>query len=252
MSDFSVSMPKGTPLGGQSVTLSGAAFGATAGIVTVEGRSAEIVSWTASAVTIKTPARRTAEGHIIVGDDDVAVLVTISGGGTLSGVFHYNATRLDLALMQVRNRIAQISVDQGDYYSIGPAQVASMQEYHADSGAAWPQGEVYCTRIDYNQDGQDQPYGRYTGLAACVAQFSMPLDERDDWDSQLRWLQADLFRAIMKCRQFDQIANDYAVGSMYPGKITGPQGGAMASVAVEFVIHFSTSNTNFNSITEGD
>ena len=251
MADFTLSIASGSPLGGQSITLTGAAFGAVAGSVTVDGRAATVTAWGASSVTIKTPARKT-NSLLVVNDDPVQIVVTLSGGSTLSAPYLYNCTRLDLALRAVRAQIAQIHVDRGDYFTIGPSQIESFQAFQDDTGDQWPQGQVYAMPTNYAEDGQDQPYGFYTGTTRCAAQFTLLLDEADDWDTVLRWLCADLFRAIMLTRQTDSIANNYAVSTMYPGKIQGPQNGAMACATVEFDIELRTRNTNLNSVTAGD
>lgn len=250
MGSCTLSKTKGTPLGGQTVIITGLA-GLDLEIepsVLVDGRAATVTEWTATSATITTPARRN-DGALVVGDDDVVLSVN---AGAWTATYHYNSTRLDLALIAVRQQIAQISVERGDYYTIGPAQIGSFQVFQTDSGAAWPQGLVYAMPTDYSEDGQDSPHGFYTGKTHCVAQFALPLGEEDDWDTQLRWLQADLFRAIMLTRESDAIANTYNVTTMFPGKVQGPKAGALAVATVEFDIELRTRNTNQNSVTTGD
>lgn len=247
MADLTLNRTSGTPLGGQSITAIGAMGLVALPTVTVEGRAAAVTAWASGSVTFTTPPRMD-DGLLVVNDNDIAVLVN----GTHAGIYRYNCTRLDLALNAVRAQIAQISVDRGDYYTITASQIAHFQTFQTDTGAEWPQGIVYAMPTDYGPDGQDSPYGFYTGKTHCVAQFAMPLDEQEDWDTRLRWLMADLFRAIMLTREHDSVANSYNVTTMFPGKVQGPKAGALACATVEFDIDLRTRNTNQNSVTTGD
>lgn len=247
MAELTLDKIKGSPLGGMTVTATGAMALAALPVVTVDGRPATVTAWASGSVSFKTPARST-DGMMVIGDDDVDVLVN----GTHHATYHYNCTRLDLLLHGVRAEIAQISAERGDYYTIGASQIDSFQSMQTDSGFDWPQGQVFAMPTEYSESGQDSPHGFYTGKTHCVAQFMLPLGEEDDWDTLLRWLQADLFRAIMLYREHDSIGNNLAVTNMFPGRAQNKEAGAFGVATVEFDVELKTRNTNQNSVTTGD
>lgn len=246
---ISLSIAHGTPLGGQHVTITGTGFGSVEGAVTIEGRVCDVTSWADTLIDIVTPARRT-DGLLVVGSDDVAVVVTPDAGPAQSGTYHYNSTRWDLVLQSIREYVAQISVDRGDYYTIGSAQVEGIRREQYDTGEAWPQVIVYGMPIDYTDP--DSPNGFDTGRMKCVAQAIIPLGDVKDWDPELRFLCADLYRAIRLRRRDDKIAKDIVVTSVYPGRVEGEQSGSKGVATVEFTVTLKHVNTNMNSATQGE
>jgi hypothetical protein len=249
---ISLSIAQGSPFGGQAVTITGTGFGATAGSVTFDGRTATPVSWSATSVVVKTPARAI-DGVLVVGSDDVVVTLTPAVGAPQTGTYHYNATRWDLILHNIKTAIAQISVDRGDYFTIGPSQILGLKLGGPDdTGEAYPQGAVYRSMIEYSDDGRDSPYGFDTGVMTCVAQFVIPLGDPRDWDFAMGALGADLYRAIRLARNSDGIGLDIAVKRVYPGPAEGPMDGALGSASVEFDVNLKHINTNMNSNTQGE
>ena len=248
---LSLSISNGTPMGGQTVTITGASFGATAGTVTFEGRAAAVVTWSDTSVVVTTPERSTG-GAFVLNMDPVAVVLTPLVGSPQSGTYTYNCTRWDLILNKVRDILAQISVQRGDYYTIGASQILGLKLGGPDdTGEAFPQGAVYRSAIDYG-DGQDTPMGFNTGTMACVAQFVIPLGDPVNWDFQLGALGADIYRALRLARQQDLYGLDIAVKRVYPGPAEGTQNGARGSASVEFDITLKHINTNMNSNTQGE
>jgi hypothetical protein len=251
MADLTLSIANGTPLGGQPVTITGA-WSATPGAVTIDGRAATVTSWLANSVDILTPARRTVDNALIVGSDDVAVVLTPSVGAPLVGTYHYNATRLDLMLQYVRGYIGQISTARGDYYTITPAQITPIQrDQSSDTGADWPQALVYAMPTVYGEDREDFS-GRYYGKTHCVAQAVLPLGQIVDWDAELRMLTADIFRAVMLARKSDPYGLNIAVTSTFPGRFTDEKEGAFGVATVEFDLELSHIATNMNTNTQGE
>lgn len=251
MADLVVSLDNGTPLGGQRVTITGA-FSAVEGSVTIEGRAATVVSWVAGSAVVETPARRNAQGELVIGTDSVAVVLTPESGPALTGSFRYNSTRLDMMLAFVRGHIAQISKERGDYYTIGAGQILSFQrDQAADTGEAWPQAIVYAQPTVYGEDRENFS-GRYYGMTHCVAQAVVPLSQLQDADAELRFLCADLFRAIMLARKEDPYGLNIAVTSTFPGRSSDTNDGALGVATVEFDLHLSHIATNMNSNTEGE
>lgn len=251
MADLTLSIAHGTPLGGQRVTITGA-FSAEPGVVSIEGRAATVVTWAAGSVVIETPARRDSGGLLVIGSDDVVVVLTPATGPALTGTYHYNSTRLDLMLAYIRGHVAQISKDRGDYYTITASQVQSVQrDQSSDTGAEWPQALVYAQPTMYGDDRENFS-GKYYGTTHCVVQAVMPMDAIQDWDAELRFLCADLFRAVMLARKSDPYGLNIAVTSVFPGRFTDSQDGALGVATVEFDVHLSHIATNMNSDTEGE
>lgn len=256
MADLTLSIAQGTPFGGQTITITGTGFGATQGMgtVTLEGRAATVTAWSATSVTVTTP-RRDVDGVVVVGSDDVAVVLTPSVGPAQTGTYHYNATRWDLVLQWVRSRVAEISVQRGDYYTIGPDQVANLKRSQEDTGAEWPQVIVAGGEISYQGGdgiGPDQPYGFDTGRMTCVAQAMIPLGDVQEWDAALRFLCADLYRAVRLARKNDPLGITIDVNKVYPDKFDGEQDGTFGVAIVEFDVTLKHINTNMNTSTQGE
>jgi hypothetical protein len=203
-------------------------------------------------VVVKTPARAV-DGVTVVGSDDVAVVLTPAVGAAQTGSYHYNSTRWDAILAWVRLAISQISVERGDYFTIGPQQIAGLKMGGPDdTGELYPQGQVYRSMIEYSDDGRDSPVGFDTGTMTCVAQFVIPLGDPRTWDFALGALGADLYRAIRLARKNDGTGLDIAVKRVYPGPAEGQNDGAMGSASVEFDVTLKHINTNMNSNTQGE
>lgn len=256
MADLTLSVTQGTPFGGQTITITGTGFEAIQGIgsVTFDGRLAVIGAWSDTSVTVTTPARMN-NGFLVVGSDDVAVVLTTNGGATKTGIYHYNATRWDLILQWVRSSVAEISVQRGDYYTIGTDQVANLKRAQEDTGSEWPQVIVSGGEISYQGGesvGADTPYGFDTGRMTCIAQAMIPLGEVQDWDPSLRFLCADLYRAIRLARKNDSRGISIDVNRVYPDKFDGEQGGAFGVAVVEFDVTLKHTNTNMNTSTQGE
>lgn len=246
---ISLSISRGTPFGGQTITISGVV--GAAGTVDIDGRAATVVSWTGGTVVIKTPARAV-DGILVINDTPSVLTVTPDVGAPQTASYLYNCTRWDLILADVKRAISQIHVDRGDYFTIGPQQILGLKMGGPDdTGEADPQGAVYRSMIDYG-DGNDSPAGFNTGTMSCVAQFVLPLGAIENWDFTMGALGADLYRAIRLARQSDGRGLDIAVKRVYPGPAEGQQDGARGSASVEFDLRLKHINTNMNSNTQGE
>jgi len=252
---LSLSISNGTPFGGQTVTITGSGFGASAGGVTFESRAADVVSWSAGSVVVKTP-RRSTGGRLTIDPTPVAVVLTPAVGAPDSGAYVYNCTRWDRILAHVRAYLAQIHVDRGDYFTIGESQILGLKMGGPDdTGAPMPQGAVYRSMIDYTDTataGLDKPHGFATGTMKCVAQFVCDLGDLADWDFTLGALGADVWRALRLARQADPYGIDIRPVRVYPGPAEGQEDGARGSVSVEFDIELKHITTNMNSNTQGE
>lgn len=249
-----LSMYSGTPLGGQPLTISGLPAGLSATDVLIEAREATITSQLSGSVSLLTPPRTDSDGNVVTIASFVDVAVTMSDASviTLPAVYGYNVTRWDLALQALRTKIATISKASGYNYDITPSQIYNYQvDQNSSTGASYPQVIVYGGPIQYNE-GQDSPYGFYTGTMHTYVQAVIPLSNKPNWDTELRLLQADLFRAVMLTRKSDSIALNYAVTSSYPGKVTDPSNGALGVATIEVDIELKHIATNMNSVTEGE
>lgn len=251
--NITISPNNGTVLGGQTVTITGEGFGTTAGTVTLEGRACVIVSWADAEIVIKTPKRLT-NSRVTVTSEDVSLVVTLpENADTGMAAYSYHVTLLDLALNRVRDFIAAIdpSVDPNYNYKITASQILNYQRDVAPAGSTYPQVLVYAAPTDYG-NGQDSPYGFYTGTTHCIAQASVKLSQFSNWDVETRLLAADLCRAIMLCRNSDPYGLNYAITRAYPGRATDPEAGADGIVTVEFDLTLKHIATNWNTRTEGE
>lgn len=242
---------KGTPIGGQVVTATGA-WTATTGTVTVDGRTASVASFAAGSVTFTVPGHRDGSGNLVSGGGTVAVVVSPTAQGTYTGTYTYTATLAEKAFDAVRSRVAQRTKAGGDFYDIGAHQVQSFKkDQTADTGAAWPQVIVFQATTDYS-GGQDDTYGFFTGRIQGTAQAAIPLGEMEDWNLELNWLVADLFRSVMLARldMQNSIANDVRVDSTYIGQVTDPQAGAIGVAVVEFTVELKHVHNDMTTNTE--
>lgn len=250
----SLSIDHGTPIGGQALSVYGLSASLSGVNVSIEGRNATIVSQTPGVINVFTPPRIDSNGTIIdvVSSADVVLTMSDSSVVTLSSAYTYYVTRWDLALQALRTGIANISKASGYNYDITADQIYNYQiDQSSSSGAAYPQVVVYGGPIRYSE-GQDSPYGFYTGIMHAFVQAVIPLSNKPNWDLELRLLQADLFRSVMLVRKSDAIALNYAVTDSYPGKVTDPAAGALGVATVEVDIELKHIATNMNSVTEGE
>jgi tellurite resistance-related uncharacterized protein len=258
---LALSTAKGSLLGGQPITLTGDAFGATAGTVTIEGRACEVVSWSAGSIQILTPPRLTA-GLLVLevtlddnGDiapiHDALVVTLADAVTTFSADYTYLVTRWDIALQGVRAVLATISLAAGDNYDIGPDQIRDYQigEDGSSRGGSFPQLTVYGGTIDYTFP--DQPYEHDTGEMVFIVAAVTPVSHPENWDAELRALGRDLAAKIRRARLSSKVAHQIAVTSINPqakpkdGQVTG----AMGTVVVEGKIHLEHLSIDMNTNT---
>ena len=115
----SIAPSKGSPAGGQEVTVTGAWTG-TSGTVTIGGAEASATIIAGSA-TFVTPAHRGVDGAL-AGGGDVEIIVTVAGVD-YSGTYTYKSTLIERFLDKVRARVAAISAQNGDFYTFSASQV---------------------------------------------------------------------------------------------------------------------------------
>lgn len=239
--------------GGYPLILTGEAFGATQGAVTIEGRACEIVSWSNSTVVVTLPPRIT-NGRRVCTEADAPVVATKSGGGSFTATFRYRVSILTLALNQIREKIALIdpATDPVYNFKITAAQIINFhRDVGEESGAPFPHVMVYAADTDYSA-GQNEPYGFYTGRTPCVITATTSLSEPCNWDEETRALGADLCRALQQVAKVDANGLEIVIDRVSPGQETVPEIGTLGSVVVEFTVAWKHIDTNMNSITEGE
>lgn len=239
--------------GGVEITLTGEAFGAVEGSVTLEGRACEVVSWSNSQVVFLAPPRVT-NGRRVCTEAVAPIVVTKDGGGTLSGAYTYRVSILTKVLNLIRERIALIDpqTDPVYNYKVTAQQIINFhRDVGEEAGAPFPHVMVYAADTDYSQ-GQNTPCGFYTGKTPCVATATMTLSEPCNWDEETRAMGADLCRAIQKVAKADPYGLAITIDRVSPGQETVPEYGSLGSVVVEFTVEWKHIDVNMNSITEGE
>lgn len=253
-----LSINHGTPLGGQTLTITGLVIptGFTVSGVSIEGRAATVSQVNTSSVVVVTPVRTNADNSIVdtVSVVDVVVSYSDDTSLTIPASYTYYVTRWDLSLQVIRTAIANISKANGYNYDITASQVYNFQvDQSSSTGASYPQVIVYGGPVKYDEAGQDSPYGFYTGTMHCFVQAVIPLSVITNWDLELRLLQADLFRAVMLARNTDAIALNYGITDAYPGRVNdASSGGALGVATIELDITLKHIMTNMNSVTQGE
>jgi len=246
---------KGSPRGGQTVTITGASFGATAGTVTIGTELATVLSWSDSSVQIKTPANRDASGRLkSAGQSIVSVALTKSGGGTEAGSYTYTGTLLEAALGKVRTRIGAVRIASGDFFDILPAQVEpGKKDGSLDTTAGYPQVRVFPETAGYG-NGQgvgDAAYQHYAGNVPCRCQAEFPIKDHRTWTTEAQWLIADLFRAIRRTQSdIGGIANSIDVDTWEIGQIVYEGAGSNAAVDITFTIQLEHIDNDMTTATE--
>lgn len=252
---ISLSPAKGSPRGGQIVTITGAGFGATAGTVTFGTEPAVVQSWSDTSIQVKTPANRDASGKLLAeGAKAVTVTVTKQGGGTDSGSYTYTGTLLEGALAKVRTRIGAVRIQDGAFFDIFPSQVDSgKKDGSLDTSAPYPQVRIFPESADY-EGGQgvgDAAYQHYAGHVPCRCQAEFPIKDHRTWTTEAQWLIADLFRAIRRAQSdIGGLANEIAVGNWEIGQIVYEGAGSNAAVDIQFTIYLEHIDNNMTTATE--
>lgn len=240
--------------GGFPLTLTGEAFGATEGTVTLEGRACDVVSWSDSQVVVTAPPRIT-NGRRICTEADAAIVATKDGGGTLTGSFRYRVSVLTLVLNQIREKIALIDPATDPVYNF-KVTASQIINFHRDvgeeTGAEFPHVMVYASEPTDYSAGQNTPCGFYTGRTPCVITATTTLSEPCNWDEETRALGADLCRALQKVAKVDAHGCAITIDRVLPGQETVPEYGSLGSVVVEFTVEWKHIDTNMNSVTEGE
>lgn len=235
---------KGTPRGGQVVTITGTDFGATQGTVTVGGASAVVSSWSDASVTFSTPSHRNAAGRMLAnGSTVVSVVVTPTSGPAQTADYTYKGTLLDRALYHVRARLGAVRIAEGAFFDIHPAQVETVKKDGSiDTGAAYPQVLLFQESGSYPE--QEAPaettYGHYRGPVRCRCDAEFPIKDYGTWQQEATWLVADLFRAIQRANNDigDGSAEAIVCGEWEIGQIAYEgQAGPHAGVRLQFTIH---------------
>lgn len=239
--------------GGYPLTLTGEAFGAVAGTVTIEGRACAVVSWTDSTVVVTLPPRIT-NGRRICTDASVSVVATKDGGGSFTASFRYRVSVLTLVLNQIREKIALIDPATDPVYNFkitAPQIINFHRDVGEETGAAFPHVMVYAADTDYSA-GQNEPYGFYTGRTPCVITATTTLSEPCNWDEETRALASDMCRALQLVAKADAHGLAITIDRVEQGQETAPEIGTLGSVVVEFTVEWKHIDTNMNSITEGE
>lgn len=236
---------KGSPFGGQVITITGTGFG-TSGSVKVDGITATPGTWSATSVTVTTPARNTGSGVSFAGGT-VVVLLTAQDLTTATTSYEYQKTRVEMAVDSMAARFAACSVQSGYNFDIGASQVRAMKEdASVSSGVPWPQV------IAYVEDGTtltDEPYDFSKDTTSVIVQAVMPCDNPQTWRNQAMAMISDLRRAGMRDRSNSGTCNTTTVLGWEIGMIVDNAAGALAGASVTFQIEVPSANNDMTTAT---
>jgi len=241
---------KGSPFGGQVVTITGSGFGAS-GTVTVEGRTATIGTWSATSVTATIPQRNDGNGIVWTGTASVAVVLTAQDASTATTTYTYNQTQVERAVDYMASRLGACTVQNGYNFTITPAQVRAMRvDGSIPTGSAWPQ------LIAYIGDGvetlTDEPFDFAKDTIPVIVEAVMPCDNFDSWRNQGLALISDIRRAVMRERSNGGTCNTTTVLGADMGKAQDQAAGSLAWVGVTFSIEVQSIINNMTTNTEFD
>lgn len=192
----------GTPLGGQTVTLTGETFGATQSLpVLVAGVVATVVSWSNSAVVITTPRVPFSTG-----------LTSITWNGN-SAPYTANRPLADRAEEELAQMLAAALVDDGFYFNHdGDKQVKVLRRdpWTDDSSDKYPRSFVCHLLADVEND---EPYGydKDNITIMVIGIVKSDLDDASDLNSLCHFYAADVAKALCTDRGIGGIVNDVRI-----------------------------------------
>ena len=244
-----ISPAKGSPFGGQVVTITGAGFGVS-GSVTIEGRTATVGTWSDTTATVTAPPRMDTDG-MVFGGGPVAVVLTAEDLSTDSTTYEYSATQIEKAVMSMASRLGQCSIQAGYAHDIGPAQVRAMKEDQSvPTGAAWPQVIAYVEDFDTITD---EPYDFVKDTATVVVQAVKPCADPQSWRQEAFLMLSDIRRAVMRERSNGGTCNTTTTTGGGIGKSSDTSAGALSGAQMTFqievpsIINDMTTSTVFDS-----
>lgn len=235
---------RGTPYGGQSITITGSGFGSAQGSVTIEGRPCPIVSWSATSVVFTTPRRMTGDA-MVWGGGVVPLVLTTSGAEQGAGSYEYTATITERAFKQLRDSLASLRVQDGAFFAWSPPQVRpiKLDQLTMDNGAAFPQAIVY--EIDGQPLPDQSPHGFLVSRHNGIMQAVMPLATMDDFDFQLDQLLADLYMGLMLNSSQGGVVISSDITGFDKGRIAGPSDSSMGVASLTFTLEIQTAYNDF-------
>lgn len=192
----------GTPLGGQTVTLTGEAFGASQSLpVLVAGVEAEVVSWSNSAVVITTPRVPFSAGLSAV------------TWNAKSAVYTVNRPLADLAEEELVASLAAATVDDGFYFnhtSAGQVKALRADPWADDSSDAYPRS--FLCHILGNMEN-DEPYGydKNNITIMVVGIVKSGIEGGGDLNSLCHFYAADIAKALCTDRGVGGVVNDVRI-----------------------------------------
>jgi methanogenic corrinoid protein MtbC1 len=244
-----VTPAKGSPFGGQVVTITGTGFGTT-GSVTVEGRTAAHGAWTATSVTITIPERQNGAGTIF-GGATVSVVLTAQDASTASTSYEYAATQVEKAFSSMAVRIGQCTIQGGYFHDIGADQVRTMKEDQSiPTGAGYPQIELFIESIE---TVTDEPYDHNKDTVTLSVYGVKPCVNPQSWNVEALLLDSDLRRAVMRDRGNSGTCNTTTILSSQVGRAMDNAAGALCAIQlvvqieVPSIVNDMTTNTVFDS-----
>lgn len=251
MPDFTVSPSLGSPRGGQVVTLTGTGFGTVLGAVSIDGNAATVTAWTDTSIACTVPGRYNSAGVLQIGKATVSVAVTPSTGPAQSGEYRYNGTLLEETLQRIRTRLGQVRIQDGAFFDIYPDQVdRARTDIALDTGANYPQIEVFAEGIQYGPDRADT-YQHYHGPARAVVQACFPATNPATWTAEADLLLADLFRAVRRTQaDIGGVANSIDVTGAEIGQLVSESGGAMTAVTLTLDIELEHIDNDMTTATD--
>lgn len=248
----SLSISKGSPYGGQLVTITGSGFGSS-GSVKFGTLTATPVSWSATSVQVRTPRRVDASGLVVFTGGTVTVTLTAQDASTATASYEYAKTRVAVAVDAIVSRIKGCTVDKGYFFTIGADQVHTMKEDLAgDTAAAWPQVQVYFEGGNIPEEQHDAPFDFSKDTVPFVVQAAMPCQDPQTWYEEAVMLASDIRRALMIARDNDATSDTTAISDWTVGKISDNAGGGLAVATVQgffivrAIVNDPTSSTTFD------
>lgn len=208
------------------------------------------MSWSATSVVAKIPARTDGAGTIF-GGGSVAVVLTAADASTASTSYEYSSTRIERALASMAARIGSCTVQEGYSFDILPDQVRTMREDSSvDTSAGWPQVLIFADTVE---TVTDEPFDHAKDTVNVIVQAVRPCDDPKTWQIEAFAMLSDIRRAVMNDRSNGGTCNTTTILSAETGRssdnATGAISGATVLIQIEVpsVINDMTTNTVYDS-----
>lgn len=162
--------------------------------ITIEGRAAEIKSKTATEIIASWPKRVTNGKWNYSGGTAPVVLAAPLGPTT--GTIEYLSTRDGRAVLEVNERLASATVQNGFFYNWSAAEITSFQvDPSTWQSGQWKKVVSYVESLEEIQE--DEVAGFRTYIARCRLDCAIPVKALNDATQEASLILSDLTRAVM-------------------------------------------------------